>query len=107
MTDDEWTAEALNPLPEDGTYYSSLAERIRALIMAAKYNLTSTADDHYLLDAGTVLPIIEKLIAVAAVAEQLLHCACGFTHDIQCCSEYFQAADDKMHELKQEVGYAG
>lgn len=93
-----------DPQPPEGTYFPSLAEKIHARIHASRYTLPGAADDHYLLDAATVMPIIERLIAIAATAEQLLNCAAEFSKDIVCCSEYFQAADDKIDDLKKVVG---
>ena len=96
------TPELIPPAPEDLAI--TLADRLRARFHMARYNHPGLADDLYLLDAGDVMPLIEKLIAVAAVAEQLLNCSAEFAKDITCCAEYFQAADDKVHTLKAEVG---
>lgn len=104
--DDQWddVADPDPQPPTPGTFLPTLSERIHARIQTARYTLPGAADDHYLLDAASVMPIIERLIAIAATAEQLLNCAAEFSKDIVCCSEYFQAADDKIDDLKKVVG---
>lgn len=93
-----------NPQPPmPGEYVPDLSDRIHARMRMALYRIPNQADDHYLLDAAAVMPIIERLIQIAMTVDQLLNCAAEFTKDITCCAEYFQAADDKMHDLKKEV----
>lgn len=102
---------------KDCTY--TLQYRIRERIAAAKFDgmaiprprissgpePTAPPDDLYLLDAATVMPVIEKLIAVAIAADKLLNCAAEFATDVVSCSECFQAGDDAVDHLKSEVGY--
>lgn len=54
-------------------------------------------------DTDRALGLIDKLIEMAGTVELLLNCAAEFENDKVCCTEYFQAADDRMDEIKKAV----
>jgi hypothetical protein len=84
---------------------SELTDKLRATFeyRQGQDSRDGDVDDNYYLDAGRVLPTIEAVIALVGTAEQLIKCAAEFTHDMPCCSEFFQAVDEKFHDLEKVV----